>query len=389
MRWAVIHYHEIALKGANRPAFVRKLRQNLWNSTRELKVVAIHGLSGGLAMELSDETPLDALAERLGGLFGVANYAFSEKIRLAQPEDLGRLEEAIRRTIAPLEFGSFRIHTKRADKQFRLNSVEINERIGGFVKAASGKRVDLERPDLTIHIDVVPRAAFFYFEKHPGPGGLPVGISGHVVALLSGGIDSPVASYLMMKRGCTVAFVHFHGHPHLSKASLEKAEELVRHLTRHQFRSRLYAVPFGEVQRRIVLTVPPPLRVVLYRRFMLRIAEETARREEAKALVTGESLGQVASQTLDNIATIQEAAALPILRPLVGSDKNEIIALARRIGTYPISILPDQDCCRLFIPPHPSVRAGLDEVRRAESKLDTDGLVKLGLEGMEVNEFHA
>ncbi|HEY5594983.1 MAG TPA: tRNA 4-thiouridine(8) synthase ThiI, partial [Nitrospiria bacterium] len=167
----------------------------------------------------------------------------------------------------------------------------------------------------------------------------------------------------------------------------EKAEELVRHLTRHQFRSSLYAVAFGEIQRLIVLSVPPPLRVVLYRRFMLRIAEEIARRERAKAMITGENLGQVASQTLDNISAIQEAAGLPILRPLIGFDKDEIIETAKQIGTYPISIQPDQDCCRLFIPPHPSVAAKLNDIEKAERDLDVPGLVKMGLETVERMEF--
>jgi len=190
-----------------------------------------------------------------------------------------------------------------------------------------------------------------------------------------------------MKRGCTVSFVHFHGYPHLTKASLEKAEELVQHLTCYQFRSRLYSVAFGEVQRMIVLSVPPPLRVVLYRRFMLRIAEEIAYPERAGCLVTGENLGQVASQTLENLTAIQAAARLPILRPLIAFDKEEIIQRARAIGTYPISIQPDQDCCRLFVPPHPAVAANLGDVEKAEHRLDIPGLVKMGLDSVERREF--
>ncbi|HEY4485510.1 MAG TPA: tRNA 4-thiouridine(8) synthase ThiI, partial [Nitrospiria bacterium] len=195
------------------------------------------------------------------------------------------------------------------------------------------------------------------------------------------------ASYQMLKRGCRMSFVHFHSHPLLDRTSQEKVVELVQHLTRHQYRSRLYRVPFAEIQRRIVLGAPPALRVVLYRRMMMRLAEDVAARERAGVLVTGESLGQVASQTMENITVIQAAAVRPVLRPLIGLDKEEITAMARRIGTYETSIIPDQDCCRLFIPDHPAVKARLTDVERAERELDISALVKLGAEGMEVDDY--
>jgi len=226
-------------------------------------------------------------------------------------------------------------------------------------------------------------------EKRRGPGGLPVGVEGRVACLMSGGIDSPVAAYLMMKRGCLVTFIHFHSHPFVSRASAEKAEELAAHLTRYQFRSRLFLVGFGEAQRAIVVGAPAPLRVVLYRRTMLRIACEIARRERALALVTGESLGQVASQTLRNLTTIESASALPIFRPLIGFDKVEIIDRARTLGTYPISIEPDEDCCSLFVPPHPDVDTRPETVRAAEEKLDPSALVKMALDATTLREFRA
>lgn len=379
----VVHYHEIALKGENRPLFIQKLADNIAKATEGLGIDAIATPRGRILLYLKSAALWPEILRRLSWVFGIANFSPARRSKT----DLTAIQETIAGAISEKSFSTFRISARRSDKAYPLTSMELNQRLGRFVQDRTRAKVDLETPDLTIFVEVLSCEVLVYFEKLRGPGGLPVGVSGPVACLISGGIDSPVAAYLMMKRGCTVAFIHFHGYPYLSKASAEKAEELVHHLTRYQFNSRLYLMPFGEVQRQIVLSVPPPLRVVLYRRFMLRIAEEAAQRERAKALVTGESLGQVASQTLDNLTVIQEAAHLPILRPLIGQDKNEIIAMAQSIGTYPISIQPDQDCCRLFIPPHPSVGARLEEVRKAEGQLDIHGLVKLGLEALEVKDF--
>ena len=236
-------------------------------------------------------------------------------------------------------------------------------------------------------VEILPRDAFFGFNKIAGAGGLPVGSSGRVAALISGGFDSPVAAYRMMQRGCRIIFVHFHSVPYQDKTSQEKVRQLVQLLTRHQFTSRLYMVPFGEIQRQIVAAVARPLRVVLYRRMMLRIAEAIARQEKAKALITGESLGQVASQTLDNMAVIQQAARLPILRPLVGMDKQEIIDQARRIGTFEVSSIPDQDCCQLFVPKHPATKARFIDVEEDETKLDVKDLLRYGMENTIEEDF--
>jgi thiamine biosynthesis protein ThiI len=268
-----------------------------------------------------------------------------------------------------------------------LTSPEVNRQLGAAVKEYSGARVDLTNAEFTVFVEILPRDAFFGFNKIAGPGGLPVGASGRVVSLISGGIDSPVASYRMMQRGCRLVFVHFHSAPYLDATSQEKVRQLVSELTRRQFHSRLYLIPFGEIQRQIVAAVNRPLRVVLYRRMMLRIAETVARAERAKALVTGESLAQVASQTLDNMAVIEQAAALPILRPLVGMDKQEIIDQARKIGTFDISSIPDQDCCQLFVPKHPATKAHPREVEEAESRLEIDQLTRLGIENAEKEEF--
>ena len=268
-----------------------------------------------------------------------------------------------------------------------MTSDAVNRELGTFVLERFDTRVNLTEPALTVYVELLPSEALVAVDRAPGPGGLPVGVSGRVVAMLSGGIDSPVAARRLQKRGCDVEFVHFHSAPYLADTSQRKARALVESLVRHQFRARLWLVPFGDIQREVILAVPAPLRVVLYRRLMARIAEVLARRVGALALVTGESLGQVASQTLENLARVTEAVGLPLLRPLVGSDKEEIIREARAIGTYEISIEPDQDCCTLFVPKHPETRAGAAAVAAAEARLDVDRLVAVGVDGATAETF--
>jgi thiamine biosynthesis protein ThiI len=229
---------------------------------------------------------------------------------------------------------------------------------------------------------------FYFFGKHKGAGGLPTGASGRVACLLSGGIDSPVAAWRMMRRGCVVQLIHFHSYPILSRASQEKVRELAALLTSYQLKSRLYMVAFGELQQRIVLAVPAPLRVVVYRRVMMRIADRLARHWRARALVTGEVVGQVASQTLENMAAINAVTTLPVLRPLIGMDKDEIVAEAQRLDTYRISIIPDQDCCQLFTPKHPATAARLHEVELAERDLPIDEMVEAAVSAASLEEFH-
>jgi thiamine biosynthesis protein ThiI len=334
-------------------------------------------------MQLEDYNNWPELRSRLERMFGIANFSCSQ----STAREIRELKTAILDSLASVRCASFRVQTRRADKTFSLTSPEINREIGAAIQERYGFPVDLESPELTIYIEILPEEAFFYTERFPGPGGLPVGTSGRVAALISGGIDSPVAALRMMKRGCQVVFVHFHSHPYLNKTSQEKVVELVQHLTGYQLASKLYLVPFGEVQREVVLGAPAPLRVVLYRRLMMRIAREVTRQAKVRALVTGESLGQVASQTLENLVVIEEASELPILRPLIGMDKDEIIRQAQSIGTYETSIIQDQDCCQLFIPKRPAVRTTLDQVKKAEAVLDIERLVKLALERTELLRF--
>lgn len=379
----LVHYHEIALKARNRPFFVNQLVRNLKRATADFPVRRIQKLPGRVLLELAGENAAQEVAERVRRVFGVANCCSALRCDL----DLEALKDTAAKALAGRPFQTFRVTARRAYKTFPLTSPQLNEILGTFVLERFPARVDLKNPELTLFVDILPKEAFIYLEKVPGPGGLPVGVAGRVIALLSGGIDSPVAAYRMMRRGCQVSFVHFHGAPFLDRRTQEKAREIVKLLTRYQYTSRLYLVPFGEVQQEVVVNTPAPYRVLLYRRLMARIAEHLASLEGAKALVTGESLGQVASQTLENLTVIEEAVKLPLFRPLIGMDKEEITEQAKEIGTYEISIQPDQDCCTLFVPRHPATRATMDDIGRAEMTLDLDRLVKAGAERADLEAF--
>jgi thiamine biosynthesis protein ThiI len=384
MRSVVVHYQEIALKGNNRPWFVARLVRNLRQALSDLDVRAVRALMGRIEIELGDEAAWDVARERVARVFGVGNFAQAGRA----PLDVDAVAQAILADLGGREARTFRVSARRADKRFPLTSPQIEREVGGRIKQAKGWTVDLGNPELTIHVEALTDDTFYFFGKERGAGGLPVGTGGRVVCLLSGGIDSPVAAWRMMRRGCRVLAVHFHSYPILSRASQEKARELMTLLTRYQLDSRLFLVPFGEIQQRVVLAVAPPLRVVVYRRLMMRIAEAIARRNRALALVTGEVVGQVASQTLENLSAIDRVVEMPVLRPLVGMDKEEITAEAQRLGTYPVSIIPDQDCCTLFTPRHPATKARPSDVARAEDALPIAGIVEEAANAASVEEFH-
>ncbi len=384
---AIVHYHEISLKRGNRPLFLRHLARNLARAIGDLQPFRIRQLPGRILVDLEDNAAPELVRDRLAGVCGVASVALAWRV----PSTLEAMKAIVGRLVEGREFGSFRISARRAFKTYPMTSVELNREIGAFVLERIGRqrtRVDLRAAELEIHVEVLPAETFVYVDPVAGPGGLPVGASGTVVALLSGGIDSPVAAWRMMKRGCRVVFVHFHSVPYLPATSQVKARALVERLTEWQYRSQLFLVPLGEIQREVVLAVPPPMRVVVYRRMMVRIAEILARQTGAQALTTGESLGQVASQTLSNIARVEEVTALPVLRPLIGMDKLEITAEAQRLGTFEISIEPDADCCTLFVPTHPATRLSAEEIQVAESRLDVPRLVEMGLREVVLQTSH-
>jgi len=380
MRYLIGRYHEVALKGGNRWRFVDQIKHNLRAILSDYELGRIRSLGSRLIIELPGAIPDDVVRERAALIFGLQNFSIS----YPAPLDIEAItREAIARARG-LTAKTFRISTKRDYKRFEMNSMEIDRAVGGAIADEFGFKVDLENPELTISIEILPEGAYVSAGKIPGAGGLPVGITGRGLTLLSGGIDSPVAAHRMMKRGLHVDFVHFHGHPLVTTASRDKALELAAHLTRFEGRATLMLVPFGILQREIVAKSLRPLRVVMYRRFMMRIAAELARKVGATVLVSGESLGQVASQTLENMMVIQTATTMPILRPLVGMDKNEIIVEARRLGTFETSILPDEDCCTLFTPPHPETHAREKEVAESEARLDIDRMVNDAIAQTEV-----
>jgi thiamine biosynthesis protein ThiI len=383
MKSLIVHYQEIALKGRNRPWFITKLVHNLRTATRGVGVREVRPLMGRIEIVLEPTADWDPVHERVARVFGVANFARAGRT----PLDIDAIADGILANLGPENPPSFRVSVRRADKRFPITSPEIEREVGGRIKLARGWRVDLGRPELTIHIETLRTEAFYSFGKERGAGGLPTGVSGRVACLLSGGIDSPVAAWRMLRRGCRVVFVHFHSYPILSRASQEKARELVRLLTAFQFRSRLLLVPFGELQQRVVLSVPPPIRVVIYRRLMMRIAEALAGPHRVQALVTGDVVGQVASQTIENLTSINDVVSMPVLRPLIGMDKDEITAEAQRLGSYPVSIIPDQDCCTLFTPRHPATRVKAEHVHAAERGLEIDSMVSEAVAATVVEQF--
>jgi thiamine biosynthesis protein ThiI len=371
----VVHYSEIGLKGRNRPNFEERLRRNLERALGSF-APRVSRLYGRLLIELDDSVDWTEAEARLRRVFGVAFFA---RATACAPE-LEAIERAVDELVDSRAFESFGVRARRADKRHPWSSRELNERLGARVVQRTGKRVDLAAPDLWIEVHLLSRQAIVLHERIPGPGGMPVGSAGRVVSLISGGIDSPVASWLVLKRGADPVYVHFHSAPYTSSASQAKVRDLVSLLVRWQGPALLYLVPFGELQRQLAAEAPADPRIVLYRRFMLRIAEEIAARERALALVTGESLGQVSSQTLGNLDTINRAATLPVLRPLVGLDKAEIVALAQRIGSFPISIEPDDDCCSFLMPRSPATWTRPQPIEAIERSLDVKGMTAAALD---------
>ena len=371
MSGVVVHYHEIGLKGRNRGFFERRLVRNIEGSLVGCEHEGVEVLTGRLVVHTS-RAPSEGLLDRIGRVFGIASYAPAAITESTIPA----MSQAALELLATRSFDKFAIAARRATKELPFNSRQINIELGAAVQATMHKTVDLSDPDVTVHVEVVGRRAFVYADRFEGPGGLPVGVSGKVVSLLSGGIDSPVATYRILRRGAKAILCHFHSAPFTDRSSARKAVELAELLAEWQGDTTLYLVPLGAAQQEIVLAAPPELRVVLYRRLMVRIAGELAAREGAKAVVLGDSLGQVASQTLENIACVDDASELPVLRPLVGEDKQTIVSDAKRIGTYETSILPFEDCCSLFVPRSPATRASIDDCRTAEKQLDIDALVR-------------
>jgi len=373
--------NEISLKGGNRRWFERTLIDNLRAALADLPVARVERPAWRILITLSAPVAFAEIAKRLTTVFGLNSMMAVQHAG----HTLAEVEQVLSGSLDELSTASFAVRCIRSDKRYPMTSPEIERELGRFVQDRTGWRVDLRNPELTVRVLVDDKGLYVGTHKMPGPGGLPVGVSGHAACLLSGGIDSPVAAYQMMKRGMRLDFVHFHSMPRTDPASVEKVSELVAVLNRYQRSARLVTVPLLPIQEQVVALCPSPYRILLYRRFMLRIAERLARKLKCRALVTGESLGQVSSQTIENLAAVEAVSALPVLRPLIGFDKQEIIALARRMGSYEISILPHMDCCSFLMPDNPATHSEAAKLSDAEAALDVPALVEEALDAAEVS----
>ena len=374
---------ELVLKGANRYTFEDKLKSNLARRLKSHGKFRVYSRQSTTYIEpLSDECDMDAaydVAKKVFGAVGVSRAKACAKTKEA-------MLETVRTYLASNLAGekTFKVESKRADKSFPMTSIQLSQWVGGELdELYPNLHVDVHNPALTIHLEVRDYAAFVHADPEPGAGGLPVGTSGRAMSLLSGGIDSPVASWMMAKRGVALEMVHFYSYPYTSPEAKEKVLDLARLLTPWTGRLIVHVVPFTHIQEELRRACPEELFTLLMRRFMMRIAEGVARRTGCRALVTGESLGQVASQTMDAMAVTGAVASLPVFRPLVGMDKEEVVRIARKIGTFETSILPYEDCCTVFTPRHPRTRPHLDEIEAAEAVLDVEALVQEALDATE------
>ncbi len=371
---------EIVLKGRNRQHFERLLHDNIRRAVRDLGVdvrvwqregVIVLRVAGAEAGGVVAEAAVDMVAERMRYVMGLARVC--RAVRVAK--DVDAAVAAAVELVAGCP-GSFAVRARRRDKRFPVTSADLAVLIGSRIQEEYGYVVNLRAPDTTVYVEVDQREVFVFTQGWAGQGGLPVGMSGRALVLMSGGIDSPVAAYRMMRRGLRCNFLHFSGMPLTGPESVYKAYGLARQLDRYQTDSRLFVVAFGSAQRRLASSGAGKLQIVAQRRLMLKTGEVMARRLRAAALVTGDSLGQVSSQTLANITALDDAVRLPIMRPLIGLDKAEIVAEARRIATLGISELPDQDCCSVLMPRQVETRARIEDLRRIEARLDVDDLAE-------------
>ena len=380
----VAHYHEVGLKGRNRDFFEEALARNLKRALRATGYRRVRRRFGRLVVDFEPDALTDEAVERVARVFGIAYVGLGRRVA----PDMDAIGAAALELMTAAPFESFAVRARRSYSSMESSSRDINVDIGQRIVDATGARVDLSNPDTTLHIELFGDSCVVYRTRVTGPGGLPVGTSGKMLALLSGGIDSPVAAWRIMRRGAEVELVHFHGQPYTDRSSTRQATELAEVLTRYQLATTLHLVPLADAQREIVTHAPADLRVVLYRRAMLRIAAALADERAARAIVTGDSLGQVASQTVENLQAIE--AAVPtsqVIRPLIGMDKVEIIADARAIGTYDISTRKHQDCCVLFEPRSPTTHTDPGACDAAEAELDMGAIVGKALAGLETSRI--
>lgn len=384
-RVCLVHYHEVGLKGKNRAHFEHILIDTIKAACAAFSVATCTRISGHILVTFSEPGDAERAFPVIRRVPGVARVSLAFHTNRDPQEYCRAAVEALREAG---EFESFKVAAKRSNTDYPLGSLELNAQVGeALCEAFPEKRVQMHGPDVIVHVLVVQGSVYVYAKSERGVGGLPVGSAGKVVTLLSSGIDSPVATWLIARRGAVCVPVHFSGRPQTADTSEYLCQDIIRAYAPAIQIGRLYVVPFGDAQRQIALACPTSLRVIMYRRVMYAVAERIARLEGAKAIVTGESLGQVASQTLENIAAVNEMVSLPVLRPLIGSDKQEIIERAHEIGTYDISCETAPDCCTLFMPRAPETHARLDAVHEAWDAFDHDAVIEQLVRDVEYIDF--
>ncbi len=384
-RVCLVHYHEVGLKGKNRAHFERVLMDSIEAALAAFSVATITRISGHILVSFSRAGEAERAFDLIRRVPGVARVSLAYHTN-REPDEYHRA--AVRALAESEPFETFKVHARRSNTDYPLSSLDLNRQVGeALCNAFPDKKVQMRDPDVTVNVLVVQGSVYVYARSQPGVGGLPVGSAGKVVTLLSSGIDSPVATWLLARRGAVCVPVHFSGRPQTADTSEYLCQDIVRALAPAIQIGRLYVVPFGDAQREISLACPNSLRVIMYRRIMYAVAERIAALEGAKAIVTGESLGQVASQTLENIRAVDEVVGIPVFRPLIGSDKQEIIERAEAIGTYDISCETAPDCCTLFMPKRPQTHARLDEVHEAWEAFDHEEMVNRLVAQVEYVDF--
>ena len=365
---ALIHYSEIGLKKNNRKFFERQFIQNISGHLINLKHTKVRLVSARIIVEGINPMQWDILEQRLNNVMGLSSATLMMEIN----SDIDSMKLAIDYLIQDAIFDSFRLTTKRHYKEFQKTSIELNIELGSYIQQKTNKKVKLSNADLNIIIEVLKNKTYIGYKKIIGFSGLPACSQEKAISLLSSGIDSPVSSFEMIKRGVNLSFIHFHSYPAISRQSIENVKELVQVLTRYQLQSTLYCIPLLNIQEKIMESIPDKFWVIFFRRAMLTITNKLAEQTNQVAIITGDNIGQVASQTLSNIRAISEVSSLPIIRPLSGMNKNDIVNRAKQIGTYDISVKPYQDCCSYFVPLHPETKAKIDEILAIDSRLNLE-----------------
>lgn len=381
----LVRYGEIHLKGQNRPFFENMLLTNIKKSLRDFPEIKVIHAQGRIYIEnVQDEREV---MDKLSRVFGIISMSPAWKTGKEMDEITYMVKYVMKEALESREEATFKVESRRSDKKFPLNSMELSREVGAcLLKEFPRLKVDVHNPDIKIQLEV-REFAYAYYKNIPGAGGMPVGTNGKATLLLSGGIDSPVAGWMIAKRGVELSAVHYHSFPYTSDKAKEKVLDLARILTRYCGSMRVYVVPFTEIQQELYEKCPDSQLTILMRRFMMKIAESIAIKEGSKALITGESIGQVASQTLESLVATNDAVEMPVFRPLIGFDKIEIMDLARKIDTYDTSILPYEDCCTIFVPRHPVTHPKLEAVRRSEKLVDGETLINKALENVEVYDI--